>query len=190
MEGDFKPPSLQEHTAVPYKVIISINSLNPYCAKSWKKNSTMLKAMRCDVLLISLRCKRMSTWNSLFLLFSVVSLWCKGFHYSKYFHLTYLLNLFVCVCFFFFLNYYRVICTCSAANSQQRTRRHYGLLIFVSALCFLLRLFFTCVPFLFWFRLLFFFLGSRVWRKQAAKSWVRFGSIFSWVPKRPVNGRS
>ena len=141
--------------------------------------------MRCDVLLISLRCKRMSTWNSLFLLFIVVSLWCKGFHYSKYFHLTYLLNLFVCVCvFFFFLNYYRVICTCSAANSQQRTRRHYGLLIFVSALCFLLRLFFTCVPFLFWYRLLFFFLGSRVWRKQAAKSWVRL----DWFPAECQKG--
>ena len=102
-------------------------------------------------------------------------LWCKGFHYSKYFHLTYLLNLFFVLfcCFFIFLNYYRVICTCSAANLQQRTRRHYGLLIFVSALCFLLRLFVTCVLFHFWYRLLFFFLGSRVWRKQAAKSWVR-----------------
>ena len=60
MEGDFKPPSLQEHTAVPYKVVNSINSLNSYCAKSKMKNSTMLKAMSCDVLLISLRCKRMS----------------------------------------------------------------------------------------------------------------------------------
>ena len=37
MEGDFKPPSLQEHTAVPYKVVISINSLNAYVQNQRRK---------------------------------------------------------------------------------------------------------------------------------------------------------
>lgn len=133
--------------------------------------------MRCDVLLISLRCKRMSTWNSLFLLFSVVSLWCKGFHYSKYFHLTYLLNLFcVCVCVFILSpqllqgNMYVFGGEFTATKETPLwTFNFRKCVVFSVEIILHLRSF----PFLFWYRLLFFFLGSRVWRKQAAKSWVR-----------------
>ena len=150
----------------------------------------MLKAMRCDVLLISLRCKRMSTWNSLFLLFSVVSLWCKGFHYSKYFHLTYLLNLFVCVCVFFLFpqllqgNMYVFGGEFTATNETPLWTFN-----FRKCVVFSVEIILHLRSFSFLIQTPLFLLRFAGVEKTSREILGKIRSIFSWVPKRPVNGR-